>query len=139
MNLKDISETDLLKELDRRKNVRHRAEIERRREEERIYNLPENVAARKKEADDRIYSFVLRNTISRNNDASITEDTDGVWTIFGEDPNCDMGGSHHEPNLGKVQGTLKKAILHALTKDTFVSWGGGGHLKLSGKEKITKL
>ena len=26
----------------------------------------------------------------------------GIWHIQGEDPNCDLGGSHHQPTLKYV-------------------------------------
>ena len=28
----------------------------------------------------------------------------GIWKVEGEDPNCDFGGSHHQPNLGLFEG-----------------------------------
>ena len=32
----------------------------------------------------------------------------GTWEVRGEDPNCDMGGYHHEPLLGYFEGTLEE-------------------------------
>lgn len=26
-------------------------------------------------------------------------ETEGMWQVYGEDPNCDWGGSHYEPRL----------------------------------------
>ena len=64
-----------------------------------------------------------------------------TWTIFGEDGNCDMGGSHHQPNLGTVEGTLYQAIKHAVHLPNFWTWGAGGDIKeyITAKLKITKL
>ncbi len=33
--------------------------------------------------------------------------TSGLWQIKGEDPNCDFGGSHYQPDLGIVEGKLE--------------------------------
>jgi hypothetical protein len=29
---------------------------------------------------------------------------EGLWAIHGEDPNCDLGGSHIEPHIETVEG-----------------------------------
>lgn len=55
----------------------------------------------------------------------------GMWDIYGEDPNCDLGGIHHEPHLGQFYGTLEACIKHADNLPGFWSWGGGGRFKLS--------
>lgn len=60
----------------------------------------------------------------------------GVYEVRGEDPNCDMGGYHHEPYLGTVEGTLDEAIEWAVAQDGWEAWGGGGSVKLV---NITKL
>ena len=61
----------------------------------------------------------------------------GIWEILGEDPNCDMGGSHHQPSLEIVEGTLEKAIQYAVELYGFWQWGGGGNLvKRENKIKI---
>jgi hypothetical protein len=52
----------------------------------------------------------------------------GFWKILGEDPNCDLGGSHHQPDLGVVEGTLKEALVYALKNSDFYTWGGGGDI-----------
>lgn len=54
-----------------------------------------------------------------------------VWRITGEDPNCDLGGHHYEPNLGTVTGVLEDVVEYAVSLDGFFAWGGGG--------RITKL
>lgn len=52
----------------------------------------------------------------------------GTWRILGEDPNCDWGGSHHEPELETVTGTYKNVVEYALTLRNFFTWGGGGRI-----------
>lgn len=54
----------------------------------------------------------------------------GVWQIFGEDPNCDMGGSHIQPLLGTVSGELRAVIEYGVTLPAFFQWGSGGTFKL---------
>ena len=56
-------------------------------------------------------------------------DEQGTWQIFGEDPNCDFGGSHVEPLLGIVQGDYAAAVEHALGLPSFFTWGGGGRIE----------
>lgn len=64
----------------------------------------------------------------------------GVWQVKGEDPNCDMGGHHHEPSLGYFEGTFKDVCEHALTLNGFFSWGGGGRvIKATGGVKSATL
>ena len=53
-------------------------------------------------------------------------DVYGVWHVQGEDPNCDFGGSHHQPTLGFFEGKLKDVIEYAVTLKGFWQWGGGG-------------
>lgn len=52
----------------------------------------------------------------------------GIWHIKGEDPNCDMGGSHHQPSLGFVEGKLEDVIHYAVTLKGFWVWGAGGSI-----------
>lgn len=54
---------------------------------------------------------------------------EGLWQVFGEDPNCDLGGSHHEPDLGFFSGKLKDVIATAVLLPNFWTWGGGGRIK----------
>jgi len=58
---------------------------------------------------------------------SLTET--GLWQIFGEDPNCDFGGSHHNPDLGFAEGDLKSVIEYAVELPQFWTWGGGGSIR----------
>lgn len=50
----------------------------------------------------------------------------GVYHIRGEDPNCDFGGHHHEPDLGFLEGPLWAVINDAVEIHGFFSWGAGG-------------
>lgn len=56
-------------------------------------------------------------------------DTFGRWKIFGEDPNCDMGGHHENPYLETVDGTYKNVVKYALSLPRFIGWGSGGTIK----------
>lgn len=60
----------------------------------------------------------------------------GVWEVRGEDPNCDLGGYHHQPSLGLVSGHLSDAIRWAVQQPSFYSWGGGGDII---KRSVTQL
>jgi hypothetical protein len=62
----------------------------------------------------------------------------GIWEILGEDPNCDMGGSHHQPSLEIVEGTLEKAIQYGVELPGFWQWGGGGSI-IKRETKIKRL
>lgn len=58
-----------------------------------------------------------------------TLESQGVWDIYGEDPNCDMGGPHHTPFLERVSGKLDDVFAYAETLPLFWQWGGGGEIK----------
>lgn len=53
----------------------------------------------------------------------------GTWHIVGEDPNADFGGSHHNPHIGYVTGTLEEVVLLAVQSPGFYSWGSGGNIE----------
>ena len=55
--------------------------------------------------------------------------TDGVWQVFGEDPNCDLGGAHYRPDLGIYEGRLEDIIRMAVELPGFWQWGGGGDFR----------
>lgn len=55
-------------------------------------------------------------------------DEEGTWRIRGEDPNCDFGGHHHQPELGTVEGKLRDVVEHAVNLKCFYTWGGGGDI-----------
>lgn len=63
----------------------------------------------------------------------------GIWEVRGEDPNPDLGGPHHEPKLGKVEGKLEDVIRWAVAQPNFWQWGAGGSIKRTDNEKIIKL
>jgi len=53
----------------------------------------------------------------------------GVWEVRGEDPNCDLGGPHHEPYIGTYTGVLADVITIAVDSGSFWQWGAGGSIK----------
>lgn len=54
----------------------------------------------------------------------------GVWHVLGEEPNCDMGGAHHQPSLGYVQGIYGEVFDWAIEQRGFWQWGAGGSIIL---------
>lgn len=52
----------------------------------------------------------------------------GLWQVFGEDPNCDLHGEHHQPDLGIFEGSLKDVINLAIELPSFWTWGSGGNI-----------
>jgi hypothetical protein len=52
----------------------------------------------------------------------------GTWRIRGEDPNCDFGGAHYQPDLGTVEGKLDDVIRYAVKLSGFYTWGSGGDI-----------
>lgn len=50
----------------------------------------------------------------------------GIWQIYGEDPNCDFGGSHYEPILDTIEGKLLDVVQIGVSLPRFYTWGGGG-------------
>lgn len=61
------------------------------------------------------------------NEHSMEEE--GVWKVLGEAPNCDFGGTHHQPSLCICRGKLKDVIREAVNLKGFFSWGSGGDIK----------
>lgn len=59
----------------------------------------------------------------------------GIWQVFGEDSNCDLGGHHHMPELGTYEGKLADVIAVAVELPNFWAWGAGGDVR---KSKIIK-
>lgn len=59
------------------------------------------------------------------------------WKIYGEDPNPDMGGHHHQQLLQVVNGTYSKVVDYALDLPGFINcglpgfinWGFGGKIE----------
>jgi hypothetical protein len=66
-------------------------------------------------------------------------DETGIWEVRGEDPNCDMGGSHHQPYLGTYEGTLRDVAEAAVEMSGFWQWGGGGSIKKLKIQKPTRI
>ena len=66
-------------------------------------------------------------------------DEQGTWEVKGEDPNCDLGGSHHQPLLGYFEGTLENVLIHAVTLPNFWTWGAGGSIKKVIAQLVTKV
>lgn len=65
-------------------------------------------------------------------------DETGFWKIKGEDPNCDLGGHHYQPELGIVEGRLEDVIRYAVELKSFWTWGAGGDIiKIGPIPKIT--
>lgn len=56
-------------------------------------------------------------------------DETGTWKILGEDPNCDFGGHHYQPDLGMVEGRLGDIIAYAVELPSFWQWGAGGDIR----------
>ena len=63
----------------------------------------------------------------------------GIWKVLGEDPNCDMGGHHHMPELGIFEGKLRDIIKYAVTLPGWYTWGGGGKITAYKNAKIIKI
>lgn len=59
-----------------------------------------------------------------------TLNTVGVWRVRGEDPNCDWGGSHHQPDMGIYEGCLESVLDQVTAMSGFWQWGAGGSLEL---------
>jgi hypothetical protein len=57
----------------------------------------------------------------------------GIRKVLGEDSNCDMGGTHYQPELGIFEGKLEDIIRHAVELRSFWQWGGGGSIREIGK------
>lgn len=60
----------------------------------------------------------------------------GLWNIYGEDPNCEMHGNHHEPLLETVDGKLDSVIDYAVNLKGFWAWGAGGRIEKVTMKKI---
>ena len=63
----------------------------------------------------------------------------GFWKVHGEDPNCDMGGSHNPPELGIFEGKLEDVINYAVLLPGWYNWGAGGDIEAYSFKKIKKI
>lgn len=61
----------------------------------------------------------------------------GTWEVLGEDPNCDFGGHHYQPNLGIYEGTLKDVLELATEMKSFWTWGAGGTIRAVSVQKVS--
>ena len=66
-------------------------------------------------------------------------ETEGIWNIYGEDPNCDMTGHHHEPFLDRVEGRYVDAIVYSKNLPGFIQWGRGGKITKHSPTKIKNI
>jgi hypothetical protein len=62
----------------------------------------------------------------------------GIWEVYGEDPNCDLGGHHHNPFLGVFEGTLEEVLYEAVELSGFWQWGYGGEIKSQARHKVKR-
>ena len=54
----------------------------------------------------------------------------GFWSVYGEDANCDLGGSHHMPHLGNFEGFYEDVWDYVIKNlPRFYEWGGGGDVR----------
>jgi hypothetical protein len=65
--------------------------------------------------------------------------TEGLWEVRGEDPNCDLGGSHYQPILFTVSGILEDVIEASVDQPNFWTWGSGGSFRLITPMTITDV
>lgn len=78
--------------------------------------------------------FVRRRLLKEHSPTAV-----GKWKILGEDPNCDLGGSHHEPHIATVVGTYANVVEFALRQSNFFSWGSGGRIVPVAEQKIINV
>lgn len=64
---------------------------------------------------------------------------EGVWLVYGEDENPDMGGHHHQPLLGVYEGRLIDVVAYAVELPRWSTWGGGGKIERYREPKIQKI
>jgi len=95
--------------------------------DEKLANKHENELTLKSEA---LYEKWIRSSYSgKKLLAKHSMNETGTWRIRGEDPNCDFGGAHYQPELGTVEGRLEDVIRYAVKLSGFYSWGGGGDIQ----------
>lgn len=64
----------------------------------------------------------------------------GIYSVYGEDPNCDLGGTHTNPYLGDFEGTFEEVLEYAANNiKSFYTWGSGGFIKPSKNNVGTKI
>lgn len=65
--------------------------------------------------------------------------TTGIWRIYGEDNNCDLGGPRLIPTLDTVSGAYEDVVEYALDLPNFISWGRGGHIEKIEYHSVDKV
>lgn len=80
----------------------------------------------KVQREDRLTKY--RNGYSYRN-SKYSDNEYGTWQVYGEDPNCDFGGSHHQPYLGTYQGKFIDVARKAVELVGFWQWGAGGEIR----------
>lgn len=81
----------------------------------------------------------LQTTEGKNLIKNHTLTENGVWEVFGEDPNCDLHGSHTMPRLGAFEGELRKVLTHVVELPGFWQWGSGGRVTKYDTPAVTKI
>lgn len=109
------------------------AEIDKLNEELKSIEIEERRPIVERKANKWLNSFSGKQLLKKH---SLTEY--GTWEVKGEDPNCDMGGYHHNPHLGYFEGTLFDVIKKAVELKGFYSWGSGGEISKLEPIKIQK-
>lgn len=109
--------------------------------ENQIKNLEDQKSKLEREidAEQTNYDRYLKTYYGRELLKEHSLDEEGYWKVYGEDPNPDMGGSHHEPEIGLYEGKLKTVIEIAVELDRFWQWGGGGRIKKVELKKAIKV
>lgn len=80
----------------------------------------------------------MKNSEVYASDDGITVDPFGIWQVFGEDPNCDFGGSHIEPTLGFFEGKRSEVLAYAKLLPKWITCGDGGRIKRINVTKVDK-
>lgn len=73
----------------------------------------------------------VKDYLERNPECESELEKSGTWNVYGADPNCDFGGTHHNPFLGKFKGKYSDVLRHAVTLRDWSSWGAGGSIELA--------
>jgi hypothetical protein len=63
----------------------------------------------------------------------------GIWHVWGEDPNCDLGGAHVSPFLGTFEGRLADVLTEVTKLGGFWTWGSGGRLEKTSLQQVPLL
>lgn len=61
----------------------------------------------------------------------------GIFRVKGEDPNPEIGGSHHQPELGIFRGKFEDVASYAVEIPSFWQWGSFGSIEEIEIKEIT--